>query len=417
MMRFPAISVLTALIVLLSSAAVKSADKSPVVEDAYIDLAVPDSPALIALDFSPNKVERPASPREFSTSLLHGVDTNGNVQTGISIEAAPLLWYRGEETTLRDYQQRYFRRFLSRTMISLAVTHGDSADGIGTRFAFGLRFTPWDEGDPRMDTDLATCLMDAVLAIDIQDQQKIDDLMIERESALKQKAYIERKVQEAKTRGDRELEDVQKDLLYDIYRRIDSLNNQIEELQTPNFAELNARSAAGFADCRRKKEYRERLWSGSSLSVGIAPTFTSAKGTSDDIKSSGTAVWTSFAYNVWYRSQVIAHVRYHKNELAPNPFVAGRLLRQDTLRAGGRVRVGRPDLNFNVEGIFVKEDREGSLGTDKKIQYGAGLEYRLTEDLWLAFSVGSEAYDNSEDNLSFLVGLRWAYKPPPVKKY
>lgn len=417
MKRFLALCAAAALTVALSPRAGWSTDKNPTVADAAIDLAIPDSPALTALGLGPNLVERPGSPREFAASMLHGIDTNGNVQTGISIDAAPYLWYRGREMTLSEYQQRYLLRFLSRTQLSFAATHGDSAEDEGTEFALGLRVTPWDEGDPRMDEELGECLRDAVLDIEIGIQGKADALMADRSVLETQKERIERRINGEKKNGDREKLDVLDEILDDINGKIKMLDKQREQTVTPNFSEMNARSTAAITDCRKKRYYRTALWNRPGWSLGVAPTFTSATGAEDDLESSGTALWTSLAFNLWDLGQLVLHARYRNNETAPDPSVAGRFIQQDSFRAGGRVRFGSPGLNFNLEGVHVTENRKGYRGDDKKIQYGAGMEYRIADDLWFVFTAGSEAYDNKEDNLIMLASLRWAFTPEPAGKY
>jgi hypothetical protein len=136
------------------------------VRDATVDLAVPESPAFAALGVSPQEVSRPTSARELATSLLNGVDLQGNFQTGVAIDTAPYLLAAGKNVRLvEDYQQSYGTRFLSRWQASFATTRGTDSDS-AVRAALGFRFTLFDRGDPRMDGALLRCLTanaDAVL--------------------------------------------------------------------------------------------------------------------------------------------------------------------------------------------------------------------------------------------------------------
>ena len=52
------------------------------------DLSISESPALTVLGLTPG-VARPATPRDFTVTLLNGVDNRGNPQTGLSLDIAP----------------------------------------------------------------------------------------------------------------------------------------------------------------------------------------------------------------------------------------------------------------------------------------------------------------------------------------
>jgi hypothetical protein len=125
---------------------------------------VPESPAFTVLGVTPNAIARPGTPREFATSLLNGLDKNGNFQTGLAIDTAPYMLFNGQNVTLQDYNDYYLTRLLSRTQFSLATTKGAASDDTATRLALGLNVTLWDKGDARVyhpkrgpDGDVLTC--------------------------------------------------------------------------------------------------------------------------------------------------------------------------------------------------------------------------------------------------------------------
>src|SRR5437763_20839 len=68
-----------------------------------VDLAVPESPAFAVLDITPQTVNRPTSTEEFATSLLNGVDKNGNFQAGVAVDTIPYLLFFGHQITLEKY--------------------------------------------------------------------------------------------------------------------------------------------------------------------------------------------------------------------------------------------------------------------------------------------------------------------------
>ncbi len=121
----------------------------PKTSDAAIELMVPSSPAFAILGLSPENVARPATVGEFTASILNGVDANGNLQTGVAIDTSPYLLLRGDQLTIRDYNDNPLKRWLARTQLSLATAKGSSDDDKALLAAVGMHVTLWDEGDPR----------------------------------------------------------------------------------------------------------------------------------------------------------------------------------------------------------------------------------------------------------------------------
>src|SRR5262249_16127690 len=126
-------------------------------KEAQVDLSVPESPAFTILGLTPQTVVRPTSPREFATSLLNGVDENGNFQTGVALDTAPFLLFFGKDVTINNYRRSYLTQFLSRSQFSFAVVKGASEGDKSSRIATGLNLTLWDRGDPRLDRELDSC--------------------------------------------------------------------------------------------------------------------------------------------------------------------------------------------------------------------------------------------------------------------
>lgn len=128
---------------------------------ATLDLAVPESPAFTVLGVTPENVVRPTSPRQLALSLLNGVDRDGNFQSGIAVDTAPYLLVAGQHLTLQDYRDSknyWSKRLPARTQVSLATAKGSTTDDKSSRVALGIRVTPWDAGDPRLDDELIDCL-------------------------------------------------------------------------------------------------------------------------------------------------------------------------------------------------------------------------------------------------------------------
>jgi hypothetical protein len=118
---------------------------------------VPSSPAFDAIGASPTAINRPTTLRTLGTDLLSTIDQQGHFQTGVAIEAAPLWLAFGDRVTLKQWRDNYGSRAMSRLALSVASS-ANSGTGI-TQVAQGLRFTLWDESDPRFDEQLEHCIV------------------------------------------------------------------------------------------------------------------------------------------------------------------------------------------------------------------------------------------------------------------
>jgi hypothetical protein len=128
---------------------------APAADNAPLPV-VPSTPAFDAIGASPTEISRPTTLRALGTELLSTIDQNGHFQTGVAIEAAPLWLAFGDRVTLKDWRENVGDRAMSRLALSVASS-ASSANGV-TQVAEGLRFTIWDESDPRFDEQLEHCI-------------------------------------------------------------------------------------------------------------------------------------------------------------------------------------------------------------------------------------------------------------------
>lgn len=350
------------------------------VNESNIDLSVPESPAFTALGVTPETVVRPESPRAFATALLNGADPNGNLQTGLAVEMAPFLLFAGDDLTIDKYRKpgNYLERFAARTQFSLATTKGTSEDDESVRVALGLRLTPWDDGDPRLDESLTKCFVQGQL----EASKELNKVQI----------------------------DITPLLLKEPKKAVEIIESRKSDIRQ-KILPINR-------ECRKISS--EKNWNASSWSLGVAPTWTSTSGGIDDLESSGVAFWTSFAYGfegialLEDNSQAIFHVNYHGNEMVPAPAGGGGFIEQDKLTLAVQVRVtgpdvsswkliGGPDFNFVFEAAYMNEDRDG-IGDEDVFRYTLGVESKVADDLYLKFSIGTEDGRDVGGNNSFVMG-------------
>lgn len=328
-----------------------------------LDLSVPESPGFTILGLNPQNVVRPATPREFVTTLLSGLDEHGNFQTGVAIDTAPYLLLAGSDGGVdrakyqnlgTDGKPRFsLVRFASRIQFSLATTKGTTEDDKSARIGTGLHFTIFDKGDPRMDTLFSTCFRDFVKNI-------------EREIAI-------------------------------------SLGiNPDPLLQTgPEFDRVGSELKKSIATYREKikkecvEPSRKRNFARSSFIVGGAGSWTSPTGDSGKFKYSGAGIWASLAYGfeglpgLEQKAQLIFHFRRRIKEIVPDPIATGMFTTKDSNLFGARLRFGSPNWTANLEGSYRGEHYAGRA-PDSNFQLSLGSDYKLSDNLYLNFSIGGE---------------------------
>lgn len=358
------------------------------VRETTIDLSVPKSPAFTVLGVTPENVVRPTSPRAFAAALLQGAGPNGNIQTGIALETAPYLLYAGNNITLKEYQDKYGIRFFSRTQLSLATVKGANDEDEATRIALGLTVTPFDRGDPRNSKKLIEGF----------------------------KSNLGKVTKNA----DKVLIDMAPLVLQNSPELAIRLNKEISKL------EEQAKSEAK----KVRDKWRKENWNASSWSIGIAPTWTSPTGNTGELEWSGAGIWTSLSYGfeeipgLNEKAQVLLHARYRENELAPDPQGSGTFFEQDTTTIAGQARIagfsfrkttGGPDFNFPIEAAYVKENRK-DRSNEELFRYTIGIDYRITDDLYLDFSLGNEnGREEGGDSAFGMITLKWGFSDKPKR--
>lgn len=332
-----------------------------------VDLAVPESPAFTILGLTPQTVVRPASPKEFSTALLNGVDEHGNFQSGLSLDAVPYLIFYGDKISLFDYNKNYLTRLLSRTQLSLATTKGTTEGDKSIRLGLGLHLNVWDKGDPRTDKKLFACYDD----VDEKIQADVGKFLIETPGGVKNPAF-------------------------------------------PAFLALQKTAfTTGTNKC--DEDARKRNWKQSGFVIGAAPSWISPTGTTDKFRWNGGGFWTSLAYGfegvkgLDQNSQLILHFRVRSREQVPDPATAGSFLERNSRFFGARLRVGNENTHASFEGVYLSTKRPG-LASDNSYRYSLGIERRVAQDIWFQLSLGGDSGRRDGNNQAFIKGtFNWGF--------
>jgi|GEM_PF-1297978 len=332
-----------------------------------VDLAVPESPAFTILGLTPQTVVRPASPKEFATALLNGVDDHGNFQSGLAVDAVPYLIFFGDGISLYDYNRNYLTRMLSRTQFSLATTKGTGDNDKSIRLGLGLHVNVWDKGDPRADKKLFACYDQA----DAQIQADVTQFLIDTPGGVKNPAFPS--------------------FLATQKTKFTTETNKCDELA------------------------RKRNWKQSGLVFGAAPSWISETGTTDKFRWNGGGFWTSLAYGfegvkgLDQNSQLILHFRVRSNEQVADPNNAGQFLLQNSRFFGARFNVGNENNHVAFEGVYQWLKRPG-LASDNSYRYSLGFERRVAQNIWFQLSLGGDSGRRDGNNQAFVKGtFNWGF--------
>jgi hypothetical protein len=339
------------------------------ITDINVDLAVPDSPAFTVLGITPENVTHPTTPKEFSTSLLNGVDERGNFQTGLALDFVPYLTFFGKDTSLFSYAHSPMERFLARTQVSFATAKGVTDEDKSTRLALGLRMTLWDMGDPRLDGELDTCYKNA---------------------------------------------ESHPDFLTEEYVIVSSDQEPDKQKKKRKRAELYAQVTE-----KCDVEARKNNWNASGWIVGLAPSWISKTGETKNFEWNGGGFWSTVAYGFEQvkaledNSQLLFHVRYRNNELVPDAEDPTIFFNQDSLYVGGRLRIapGKTAKSiFSLEGNYIRS-RQDKGSWDNSRRFSLGLERRIAENIWFALSVGGQGGRIDGANHAFVLSsFKWGFQ-------
>lgn len=124
--------------------------------------SIPSTPAFDALGVTPSDVLRPASSSALGADLLTMVQDDGSLSTGFAFEVAPIWLFTGRKVTLQEWRKSPAHQLASRTTLAIATAPLDSGTGVSE----SLTVVWLDNGDPRKDKELSSCVTKALAASD-----------------------------------------------------------------------------------------------------------------------------------------------------------------------------------------------------------------------------------------------------------
>lgn len=344
-------------------------------ESYQLDITVPESPALALVGADSANVATPQDASSLGLDLANIADDGGGIRPGIAITVAP-YWLGVRNMTLgeyRDPRRNWERALRARTRLSLATVAmgGDNADG--RRAAVGITFQPLDSTDPRMDTELDRCVIDA---------------------------------------GDTP------------QKRLNALAGEMVRSQHPDYtagqtavavvAQIAALQAAGengdggaavrqFSAALNTciEAWRERRSHASNLLISLGYTMHSDSGSFDNLDGDGVTAWAGYSWSPRLRlgddisTRVNLYGRYSQNTtLAVNDTTAEA---DESVAAVSVSMIAPQRWELGVEGAYFHQDFSNHAIHDREFsQVSVNASYRLNDSIWLRAAYGTR--DNDEDD-------------------
>jgi len=334
-----------------------------------VNYTIPDSPAFTLLGVNPDKIERPATPRDLAVSLLNGLDENGHFQSGLALDLNPYMMLRGKATTITQYENNLAVRWLANSQLSVGTTKGSSAGDESTKLGLGLHTLLWNRKDSRLDKKL------------------VDAFKAAATNAL---------------------------------MHIPETCGAIPAGDTVGVAKCQAKLLQAVQDAiaPRKKELEENYWNSSYLAVAGALALVSQTGSLDSMNWNGAGAWTTLAYGFedaadtnFFRkhAQLSFHAEWRNNETVTDPNDSSQTFIRSSELGGTRLLIGTASSNGSFEMVFRHSHPKDPARQDENYaRITAGVEHKLSDQVWLNFSVASDAgRGQGKDKLVVSTNFKW----------
>lgn len=408
-------------------------DGEKTIREIREDFLVPSSPAFAMLGISPEEIVTPTTPKEFATSVLNGLDVNGNLQSGIALDFSPYLVFGGSQMTLDTYRKNNYKKWLSRIQVSFAITKGSDDEDQAKRMAIGVRIPLVDKADPRLDDKLLNCYDDYKEEITERSEMQLDDNFQEVSEETEDfdgfigSLILIIELQIDHLENGTQLHDAHPQNLNNVFNRnqhyYSKANNgqiknpdlrkvilSLSDIKQPNNSLNNSQQTKLLKKYHRKlREAKIRIdkirneleivetsqlknkwincnidmeinnWNATNVTIGMAHTRVSETGNIGDLKGNGFAFYASAGYGFegqkWFEDKlhVIGMVSYRTRELVPDPNNVGSYIQQKTFLAGTQLRFAGPDIGERKGGkdltFFVEYDYKRSKQFTGKVNH------------------------------------------------
>lgn len=364
------------------------------IDDYYVDFAIPDISAATLLGISPNNVSRPGDVKEIGIQLLNTFNQEGKIVQGLAVEWSPL-------TTLNKNLEQYSRYYLlNKIQISLATAK--QSKGNGTDLAFGLKWTPIDEADPYNNKELLNDL-EKILSFEtgneILKNVFYQDLKDYCTGAFNYDFYKEIRNKfflytQYKKKGDIPNENflIKQVIDYLKEKKPDCTNDEIANLTyysrrfVMNLYEILSNDTYKKIENligKRKEKFLKDHWNAKSFQLSFGLISTSDSSTIRTLKMKRFGSFMGYTQNINTWGQVLFQFQYYKSWSDNDEY-------KNKFSIGSRVLCGTGTFRGSLEGLFAYTEKANSTDINRNIRTTLGLEFKMTDGLWLETAIGLE---------------------------
>ena len=325
------------------------------------DIPMSIAPAAYVLGVAGEQIPRFTTFRDFAVELIRGVDDEGKLVNSLSAEIAPALALKA--LTLED-QKNWGLRALARTTFSVVSVAGSDSDK--ARSAYGIQSVLYSR---ELDRAIATAGSAKCMSAPQQ--------------------------------------------------HVDSLTVGSGTTTLPGTPVPSAEVEKSVAECQTAIDNILNLWNQTMVAVGFGQAFSSPDSTVAGLKSANRVAWLTGSWgfglsgaartNENMGGLLTLHVRQERDGIAETPGASSAQMPEDVNLFGASLRLGKSRFNGLLE-YSERDSKVSGLPDETRRRTILGVEYRLQEDLYLSFGIGSETgrRDGQDSDFS-LANLKWGF--------
>ena len=402
-----------------------AAPPSRTIDELYVDFAVPDLPALAALDLNPTKIGRPGNLKEVSVSVFPLAGDAATIGPGIALAWSPVYTFAH---SVDDYRNPVLRR------LAFAFVTAKAGKTDAVNLGAGVRVMLVDRSDPVMSAQYQDDIFKALESGDVSTRRSRAFLQSEAEPVMTKVAgsmspdpLVNAKIVAALL----EVWDLRKPpspFVAEVKRRDfdnavkaaaaantvpaptigGALNDDINELVASYMSQAFAAAASLKARLARIDEaFRESHWNAAVASIDAGIVSQSPDGSWGALARQRFGASFAAAFPLGVHAQVIGQFQSRK-ALGDAP------TETSYIGGGARFIAGTSTRRFSAEAFVAHAGDTDTANDGRSYRFTFGSEFRLTSGFWLEVAFGSEHTPAAAgQHLLSIANLKYSFRNEP----
>ncbi|HTJ50917.1 MAG TPA: hypothetical protein VL443_15750 [Cyclobacteriaceae bacterium] len=325
----------------------------------FLDMSVPDVPALKAIGSGTTNLLKPSDVKEF-VAAFDAFNTNGSITLpkSFAIEFSPGKAL-SKDWSIDSYQKNPLKYFLYNSALSIATNEGNKQSNFGDHLSVGFRFS-WAEEKGDILRDKAFITSTAVPLFG-----SIHSRRVQIEDNYKAKKGIP----PAMPLTTKQKEDV------------------LKEMESDEIGEM-------------VKKYSQDNWNATRIDIALAWTGETIDSLAENLHASSFAFWTTLAFRLGSHGQFIVGPNFHWFKTGD---VEGKKIETSIPT---RFYIGSNNIKgfieYELKIVKLQNDEDQNSGT-----FNSGFEFRVKNDFWITYSAGIKNFFDSDSK--FVTNLKVNY--------